>query len=121
MGWVSWSGSRKISVTSDRGYLYVRSQIFLLFVLVGGGGRGSVQQASASFPSMFSDKEDVLKSIQRGKMRRGEYRPLTFRLPMHMPEVLLKIGLESGQGCICLYVSNCSERPRPRMCQWALL
>ena len=54
-------------------------------------------------------------------MKRGEYKAFTFRLPMHLPEVLLRVTLQSEAGCICLYVSNCSERPKPRLCQWTLL
>ena len=65
--------------------------------------------------------QDVARSTQRGHMKRGEYKAFTFRLPIHLPEVLLRITLESEAGCICLYVSNCSERPKPRLCQWTLL
>ena len=60
---------------------------------------------------MFGVKKDTLK--------RGEYRNYTFRLPMHVPELTLSLVAE--RGCVCLYASNCSERPLPRLCQWTLL
>ena len=58
---------------------------------------------------------------QLGAMRRGEYKAYTFRLPVHLPEITFSIALKSVSGCVCLYVSNCSERPRPRLCQWTLI
>jgi hypothetical protein len=61
--------------------------------------------------AMFGTKKDAL--------RRGEYRNYTFRLPTHVPALTFAINAESG--CVCLYASNCSERPLPRLCQWTLL
>jgi len=58
-------------------------------------------------------------SLREEKMRRGEYRNFTFRLPAHVPEIQLSVAAECGS--ICLYASNCSERPTPRLCQWTLL
>ena len=60
---------------------------------------------------MFGTKHDTLK--------RGEYKSYTFRLPSHVPELTFSIVAE--RGCVCLYASNCAERPLPRMCQWTLL
>ena len=60
---------------------------------------------------MFGVKTDTL--------RRGEYTNYTFRLPTHVPELTFSINAE--RGCVCLYASNCAERPLPRMCQWTLL
>lgn len=60
---------------------------------------------------MFGTRRDVL--------RRGEYKSYTFRLPSHVPELTFSIVAE--RGCVCLYASNCAERPLPRMCQWTLL
>ena len=57
--------------------------------------------------------------VRKDALRRGEYKNYTFRLPMHLPEVCLSVVAE--RGCVCMYASNCSERPLPRMCQWTLL
>jgi len=52
-------------------------------------------------------------------LRRGEYRSFTYRLPSHVPE--LKVSVVCDSGCVCVYASNCSERPNPRNCQWTVL
>ena len=57
--------------------------------------------------------------MKKDALRRGEYRNYTFRLPQHVPE--LSLSLTATKGCVCLYASNCSERPLPRLCQWTLL
>ena len=61
------------------------------------------------------------RELQHGTLRRGEYKAFTFRLPAHLPELILSITLKSATGCVCLYASNCSQRPRPNMCQWSLI
>ena len=57
--------------------------------------------------------------LKRDVLRRGEYRNYTFRLPTHVPNLTLSVVADYG--CVCLYASNCSERPLPRQCQWTLL
>ena len=56
---------------------------------------------------------------QYHELKAGQYQAFTLRLPQHVPE--LKISLLATRGCVCLYASNCSERPLPRNCQWNLL
>ena len=56
---------------------------------------------------------------RRDSIKRGEYRNYTFRLPAHVPEIAITVVCHVG--CVCLYASNCSERPTARMCQWTLL
>ena len=55
----------------------------------------------------------------RDTLRRGQFKNYTFRLPQHLPEITISVVAEVGS--VCLYASNCSERPQPRMCQWTLL
>lgn len=57
--------------------------------------------------------------LRRDAVKRGEYRNYTFRLPQHVPN--LTFSVTADYGCVCLYASNCSERPLPRLCQWTLL
>lgn len=73
--------------------------------------------------SLLGRARDSVRSqmigIKKDELRRGEYRNYTFRLPRHLPELTFSLATEFG--CVCLYASNCSERPLPRMCQWTLL
>ena len=57
--------------------------------------------------------------IKKDELRRGEYRNYTFRLPRHLRNSAFSLATEFG--CVCLYASNCSERPLQEMCQWTLL
>jgi hypothetical protein len=57
--------------------------------------------------------------FKHDSLKRGEYHNYTFRLPTHVPELAFSIAADVG--VVCLYASNCSQRPLPRMCQWTLL
>ena len=58
---------------------------------------------------------------QRASIRRGEFRSYTFRLGAQAPHAEITLGLDSDDGCLVLYASNCSERPLARSCQWTLV
>jgi len=58
-------------------------------------------------------------SATQQALKRGEYRSFTYRLPAHVPELKLSIMCETGS--VCLFASNCSQRPNPRNCQWSIL
>ena len=58
---------------------------------------------------------------QRASIRRGEFRSYTFRLGAQAPLAEITLGLDSDDGCLVLYASNCSERPLARSCQWTLV
>ena len=53
------------------------------------------------------------------KMRTGVYKVFTFRIPQHMP--ITNVAVKVHQGCVSLFVSNCSRKPQPKSCQWQQL
>ena len=92
----------------------------------GGSGRSwkmqSPRQQAKSPPRSLSRNVPLPQTYgirASQSMRRGEYRNFTFRLPTHAPEVHLSVTVDYGS--VCLYASNCSERPQPRMCTWTML